>query len=76
MRQLGVLAANGDSAGFTGEACVPKVGEATAADYRCQANMMATEGVPEAMAEAFEVAEGELALRLLASIEGRPGGGG
>jgi uncharacterized Ntn-hydrolase superfamily protein len=54
VRQLGVLAADGEPAGFTGDACVPYVGEASATDCRCQANMMASEGVPEAMAEAFE----------------------
>src|SRR5262245_9161827 len=47
VRQLGVLAADGDSAGFTGEACVPIAEEATGTDCRCQANMMASEGVPE-----------------------------
>jgi uncharacterized Ntn-hydrolase superfamily protein len=75
-RQLGVLAASGESAGFTGDACVPYVGEATAADCRCQANMMAAEGVPEAMADAFEAAEGELAVRLLASLEAGEAAGG
>lgn len=76
MRQLGVLAADGESAGFTGEACVPHVGEATATDCRCQANMMASGGVPETMAEAFEAAEGELAVRLLASLEAGQAAGG
>ena len=76
VRQLGVLAADGDTAGFTGGACVPCFGEATAADCRCQANMMASEGVPEAMAAAFERAEGELAVRLLASLEAGEAAGG
>jgi uncharacterized Ntn-hydrolase superfamily protein len=69
VRQLAVLAADGESAGFTGDACVPHAEEATATDCRCQANMMASKGVPETMAEAFEAAEGELAVRLLASLE-------
>ncbi len=76
VRQLGVLAAGGDAAGFTGDACVPQVGEATGADCRCQANMMASEGVPETMAEAFEAADGELAVRLLASLEAGEAAGG
>lgn len=76
VRQLGVLAADGESAGFTGAGCVPYAGEATGADCRCQANMMASEGVPEAMAEAFEAAEGELALRLLATLEAGEAAGG
>jgi uncharacterized Ntn-hydrolase superfamily protein len=76
VRQLGVMAADGESAGFTGDGCVPYAGETTGADCRCQANMMASEGVPEAMAEAFETAEGELALRLLASLEAGEAAGG
>ena len=75
-RQLGILAADGESAGFTGDACVPHVGEATGTDCRCQANMMSAEGVPEAMAEAFGTAEGELALRLLATLEAGQAAGG
>jgi len=76
VRQLGVLGANGETAGHTGDACVPYAGEATGADCRCQANMMASEGVPEAMAEGFEAAEGELAVRLLASLEAGEAAGG
>jgi uncharacterized Ntn-hydrolase superfamily protein len=76
VRQLGVLAADGETAGFTGDACVPYAAEATAADCRCQANMMASEGVPETMAATFEAAEGELAVRLLASLEAGEAAGG
>jgi uncharacterized Ntn-hydrolase superfamily protein len=76
MRQLAVLAANGESAGHTGEGCVPYAGEATAADCRCQANMMAAEEVPDAMAETFEAAEGELAVRLLTALEAGEDAGG
>jgi uncharacterized Ntn-hydrolase superfamily protein len=76
VRQLAVLAADGDSAGFTGEACVPYAEEATGAECRCQANMMASEGVPRTMAEAFEAAEGELSVRLLASLEAGDAAGG
>ena len=76
VRQLGVLPVEGESAGFTGEACVPYASDATGVDCRCQANMMASEGVPEAMAEAFAGTEGELALRLLASLEAGEAAGG
>src|SRR3954452_19474327 len=75
-RQLGVLAADGCSAGFTGEACVRYAGEASGADSRCQANMMASERVPETMADTFESAEGDLASRLLASLEAAQALGG
>jgi uncharacterized Ntn-hydrolase superfamily protein len=76
VRQLGVLAADGDGAGFTGEACVPYAEDAVGDDCRCQANMMAAEGVPETMALAFGAAEGELAVRLLAALEAGEAAGG
>ncbi len=75
-RQLGVMTAEGESAGFTGDGCVPYAGEATGDECRCQANMMASEGVPAAMAAAFEETEGELALRLLATLEAGQAAGG
>jgi uncharacterized Ntn-hydrolase superfamily protein len=75
-RQLGVMRADGDSAGFTGEGCVPYAEEATGDDCRCQANMMAVEGVPETMAAAFDASKGELAVRLLASLEAGEAAGG
>lgn len=76
VRQLGVLPIEGEPAGFTGEACVPYAGDATGSDCRCQANMMASEGVPKAMAEAFAETEGELAVRLFASLEAGEAVGG
>ncbi|HSD22832.1 MAG TPA: DUF1028 domain-containing protein [Solirubrobacterales bacterium] len=76
VRQLGVLAADGESAGFTGEACVAYAGEAAGDDCRCQANMMASERVPQTMVEAFDASDGELALRLLAALEAGEGAGG
>lgn len=75
-RQLAILSANGDMAGFTGEACVPYMGEVTGESCRCQANVMASEGVPEAMAGAFAAAEGELSMRLLAALEAGQTAGG
>ena len=75
-RQLGVMTADGESSGFTGDGCVPYAEEATGDECRCQANMMASEGVPETMAGEFEAAEGELALRLLASLQAGEAAGG
>jgi uncharacterized Ntn-hydrolase superfamily protein len=75
-RQLAVLSADGELAGHTGAACVPFTGETTGAGYRCQANMMAREGVTEAMGAAFEAAEGELSLQLLAALEAGQHAGG
>ncbi len=76
VRQLGVIAVDGEGAGFTGDACVPYAEEAAGSGCRCQANMMASEGVPETMAQAFEAAEGELGVRLLAALEAGQAAGG
>jgi uncharacterized Ntn-hydrolase superfamily protein len=75
-RQVAVLSASGEAAGFTGEASVPYVGEVAGESCRCQANMMAAPGVPEAMAAAFAAAEGELSVRLLSGLEGGQAAGG
>jgi uncharacterized Ntn-hydrolase superfamily protein len=75
-RQLAVLSADGGTAGFTGERCIPYVGEMTAESCRCQANMMAAEGVPQAMCAAFAAAEGDLSVRLLSALEAGQAAGG
>jgi uncharacterized Ntn-hydrolase superfamily protein len=75
-RQLGVMTADGEAAGFTGDSCVPYAEEATGDECRCQANMMAAEGVTETMAAAFDAAKGELAVRLLASLQAGEAAGG
>ena len=63
-------------AGFTGDACVAYAEDTAGTDCRCQANMMASDGVPQTMAEAFESAEGELGVRLLAALEAGETSGG
>ncbi len=76
VRQLAVLAADGEGAGFTGDACVAYAEDTAGTDCRCQANMMASDGVPQTMAEAFESAEGELGVRLLDALEAGETAGG
>jgi uncharacterized Ntn-hydrolase superfamily protein len=75
-RQLAVMSASGEVAGHTGEECVAVAGETTGASHRCQANMVATEDVTDAMGAAFEAAEGELSLRLLAALDAGQAAGG
>lgn len=75
-RQVAVLSADGETAGFTGDACVPYAGETIGETCRCQANMMAAEGVPEAMSSAFAAAEGDLSVRLLTGLRGGQAAGG
>ena len=76
VRQLGVMSAAGDSAGFSGDSLIPYVEEAVGPDCRCQANAMAAEGIPAAMRAAFESAEGELSVRLLAALRAGEAAGG
>jgi uncharacterized Ntn-hydrolase superfamily protein len=77
VRQVAAVDARGTVAVHTGEDCIPMAGHVTGDGFSCQANMMAEEGVPEAMAGAFEAA-GELPLaeRLVAALEGAERAGG
>src|ERR1019366_2165000 len=68
MRQVGVVSASGEVASFTGSLCIDHVSHAEGDGYSAQANMMAGDGVCEAMAAAFESASGSLATRLVASL--------
>jgi uncharacterized Ntn-hydrolase superfamily protein len=75
-RQLGVVDAGGGSAAHTGEDCIPFAGEVVGEGFACQANMMAGETVPAAMASAYRAAGGDLAARLLAALLAAEGEGG
>jgi uncharacterized Ntn-hydrolase superfamily protein len=73
VRQVGVIDAAGEVASFTGSSCIEHVGHAAGVGYSAQANMMAGEGVCEAMAAAFEAssgssASGGLAGRMVAAL--------
>jgi len=75
-RQLGVVDAEGGSAAHTGEGCIPFAGEVVGEGFACQANMMARDTVPAAMASAYRGADGDLAARLLAALVAAEGEGG
>jgi uncharacterized Ntn-hydrolase superfamily protein len=75
-RQLGVVDAGGGAAAHTGEDCIPFAGEVVGEGFACQANMMARETVPAAMADAYRAADGDLAARLLAALLAAEGEGG
>src|SRR5207249_3591863 len=68
IRQVGVVDANGNSAAFTGELCIDFAGHHCGDGYTVQANMMASDRVWPAMAEAYERARGSLAERMLAAL--------
>jgi uncharacterized Ntn-hydrolase superfamily protein len=76
VRQVGVVGASGEVASFTGSMCIDHVGHAEGDGYSAQANMMAADGVCEAMAGAFESASGSLASRLVAALVAAEGQGG
>ena len=76
VRQVGIVDARGGVAVATGPDCIVHAGDAAGASWTCQANMMASDGVPEAMSAAFEAAEGDLAARLLAALQGGEAAGG
>jgi uncharacterized Ntn-hydrolase superfamily protein len=76
VRQLGIVDAAGRVAVHTGGDCIPCAGHALGTHVSCQANMMARDTVPAAMAAAFERAEGDLADRLMVALEAAEGEGG
>lgn len=76
VRQVGMVDAEGRAAAFTGERAVHAAGHLVGRGYTVQANLMERPGVPEAMARAYETAEGDLAERLLAALEAAQAEGG
>lgn len=82
LRQVGVVDLKGRHASHTGAACIVYAGGTTGitpdgAAYACQGNLLASDAVWPAMAEAFAAAAGEpLAERLLRAIEAGQAAGG
>ena len=75
-RQVAVVDAAGRVATHTGERCIAEAGHRTGDGWSVQANMMTRPTVPDAMAEAFAAAEGELPFRLLAALDAAEAEGG
>lgn len=76
VRQVAMVDTGGTVAAHTGENAVPEAGHRTGAQYSTQANMMERATVWDAMAEAYESADGDLASRLLAALEAAQAEGG
>ena len=75
-RQVGIVDASGNVANYTGDECMAWAGARHGEDYTAQGNLLTGEAVVEAMGEAFEKAEGELAEKLMtALIAGQEKGG-
>jgi uncharacterized Ntn-hydrolase superfamily protein len=75
-RQLGLVDAKGKVVAFTGSGCTAYAGHKTGANYACQGNILAGEGVINDMAKAFEDAKGPLAWRMMAALEAADKAGG
>jgi uncharacterized Ntn-hydrolase superfamily protein len=76
MRQVALLDAQGRMAVHTGAQCISAAGHTLGTNCCAQANMMVQDTVWKAMVDAFENARGELADRLMASLEAAEREGG
>jgi uncharacterized Ntn-hydrolase superfamily protein len=75
-RQVGIVAADGAAATFTGTACNPWAGGRSGTDYAIQGNILTGEAVVKAMEKAFLGTKGTLADRLFASLAAGDAAGG
>ncbi|MGI9270643.1 MAG: DUF1028 domain-containing protein [Woeseiaceae bacterium] len=76
VRQVGMVDANGVVANHTGNMSIDEHCDIAGDGYTVQANLMLNSTVCEAMAAAFESAEGELSERLMLALEAAEGEGG
>ncbi len=76
-RQLGIVAATGASASYTGSDCIEWAGGVCGPDFAVQGNILVGPAVVGAMVEAFSASVGQdLAARLLGVLEAGEGAGG
>ncbi len=78
VRQVAMIDSSGRIAAHTGSRCIAAAGDVVNAElqFSAQANLMASDGVPEAMAEAFSKHTGDLADGLVAALEAAQRAGG
>jgi uncharacterized Ntn-hydrolase superfamily protein len=76
VRQVALVDKDGKVAVHSGSGCIPYFGHRTGQHYSVQANMMAKDTVPAAMAAAFEKSSGHLAERMMAAMEAAQAEGG
>lgn len=75
-RQVGVVDAQGRAAVFTGVDCMDWAGHRVGDGYCVQGNILAGAGVVDAMAEAYEMSEGDFGDRLIDALEAGQEAGG
>ncbi|MFL3007323.1 MAG: DUF1028 domain-containing protein [Candidatus Neomarinimicrobiota bacterium] len=76
VRQVAMIDSKGGVAAHTGENCIFAAGHKIGKNYSVQANLMEKETVWSSMANAFEKASGDLADRMMASLEAAEREGG
>ena len=76
VRQVGMIDASGNIAQHTGAQCIQHAGHLAGENFAVQANLMINDGVPQAMAKAFQQAKGALAERMLVALEAAQDTGG
>ena len=76
VRQVAMVDARGGVAAHTGTKCIAAAGHLTGEGFSVQANLMRDDSVWPAMLEAYESAEGDLADRLIITLEAAQGAGG
>ncbi len=75
-RQVGIIDVHGRSASFTGEECLDWAGAISGENFSAQGNILVSRATVEAMVETFESSTGELADRLLKSLQAGQKAGG
>jgi uncharacterized Ntn-hydrolase superfamily protein len=75
-RQVGLVDATGRSASFTGSECFEHASSVTGEGFACQGNIMATDRVVPAMAEAYRGASGPLPERIVEALRAAQREGG
>ncbi|MDQ4074701.1 MAG: DUF1028 domain-containing protein [Chloroflexota bacterium] len=75
-RQVAMVDTQGNVAVHTGSKCFPAAGHETGDGFSAQANLMLNDTVWPAMKQAYEVAEGDLADRLVAALVAGQAAGG
>ena len=75
-RQVGIVAADGSSASYTGDECFEHAVSVAGENFAAQGNILSDPEVPEAMANSFRGSPGRLADRLLAALTAGEEAGG
>jgi uncharacterized Ntn-hydrolase superfamily protein len=76
VRQVAVVDSRGEAAAHTGKECMEWAGHVLGKGYSCQGNILASSKVVEAMAQAYESADGDLIDKLVAALTAGQAAGG